>query len=267
MTVVPSVGEPPREGSRRSAREVFDAVGERVFEREVEGFVERAGALPDDDYAELVRKADRLFVGKRRRKQPRIKEHIVKERGYLDKTLWREDVAEFEHTPSRAKKPYRIVVLRKEILEQRGQSFLGTRDKYFFYITNDRDLTPDQVVHEANDRCNQERIIEQLKGGVRALHAPLNTLHANWAYMVMMALAWSLKAWFAMLLPVAPRHRDRHLLDKKRVLDMEFRTFVQTFMLISAQVVTTSRQFVLRFVMWRPELPILLRAATLFDTC
>ena len=230
------------------------------------GFVERAGALPDDDYVELVRKADQLFAGKRRRKQPRVKERIVKDRGYLDKTLWREDMAEFDHTPTRAKGTYRIVVLRKEILEHRGQCFLGTRDKYFFYITNDRDLSLEQVVRESNDRCNQERIIEQLKGGVRALHAPLNTLHANWAYMVMMSLAWSLKAWFAMLLPVAPRWRDRHLLDKQRVLAMEFRTFVQTFMLIPAQVLSTGRQTVLRFLMWRPELPLLLRLVNLIDT-
>ena len=229
-------------------------------------FVERAQTLPDDDYVELVRKADQLFTGTPRTKPPRVKEHIVRERGYRNMTLWREDLAEFEHKPARAKKPYRIIVLRKEILEHEGQHFLGTRDRYFFYVTNDRTLTAEQVVREANDRCNQERIIEQLKGGVRALHAPLNTLHANWAYMVMMALAWSLKAWFAMLLPVAPRWRDRHLLDKQRVLGMEFRTFVQAFMLIPAQVINSSRQFVLRFLTWRPELPILLRYVGLFDT-
>lgn len=229
-------------------------------------FVERAQCLPDDDYVELVRKADQLFTGKPRSKPPRVKEHLVRERGYRNMTLWREDLAEFEHKPARAKATYRIVVLRKEILEHEGQHFLGTRDRYFFYITNDRHLTPEQVVREANDRCNQERIIEQLKGGVRALHAPLNTLHANWAYMVMMALAWSLKAWFAMLLPVAPRWRDRHLFDKQRVLGMEFRTFVQAFMLIPAQVVSSARQFVLRFLTWRPELPVLLRFVGLIDT-
>jgi hypothetical protein len=38
---------------------------------------------------------------------------------------------------------------------------------------------------------------------VRALHAPVNTLCANRAYMTMAALAWSLKAWCALLLPVS----------------------------------------------------------------
>jgi hypothetical protein len=36
------------------------------------------------------------------------------------------------------------------------------------------------------------------------LHAPVNTLNANWAYMTMAALAWTLKAWSALLLPVTP---------------------------------------------------------------
>ena len=34
-----------------------------------------------------------------------------------------------------------------------------------------------------------------------ALSAPLNTLESNWAYMVMTALAWNLKAWSALCLP------------------------------------------------------------------
>ena len=41
------------------------------------------------------------------------------------------------------------------------------------YITNDRDYTADEVVYEANDRCNQENLIAQLKNCVCALRAPL----------------------------------------------------------------------------------------------
>ena len=74
------------------------------------------------------------------------------------------------------------------------------------YITNDRKLTAEEVIGEAHQRCNQENLIANLKSGVRALHAPVNTLYANWAYMTMTSLAWSLKAWCALLLPVPP-HR------------------------------------------------------------
>lgn len=40
-------------------------------------------------------------------------------------------------------------------------------------------------------RCHQENLIQQLKNGVRALHVPVNTLLANWAFIVMASLAWS----------------------------------------------------------------------------
>ena len=86
--------------------------------------------------------------------------------------------------------------------------------RYFFYITNDRTLSNDEVVREANKRCNQENLIEQLKNGVRALHAPVNTLNANWVYMVMASLAWSLKAWVALTLPIHARWRQRHVAEQ-----------------------------------------------------
>src|SRR5262249_34631703 len=73
--------------------------------------------------------------------------------------------------------------------------------RYFFYITNPWAWEPAAVVSFANDRCNQENLIEQLKNGVRALRAPSNTLEANGAYMVVAALAWSLKVWLALLQP------------------------------------------------------------------
>ena len=64
---------------------------------------------------------------------------------------------------------------------------------------------------------------------MRALHAPVNTLVANWAYMVMAALAWSLKAWCALLLPVSPRWARRHEEQRRQLLTMEFRTFRRGF--------------------------------------
>ena len=61
----------------------------------------------------------------------------------------------------------------------------------------------------ANDRCNQENLMAQLDGGVRALQAPVDNLESNWAYMVMTALAWNLKAWWALALPEAPGRWQR----------------------------------------------------------
>ena len=64
----------------------------------------------------------------------------------------------------------------------------------------------DEIVFSANDRCDQENLIAQLKSGVHALTTPVDDLVSNWAYMVMASLAWSLKAWSALLVPVSPRH-------------------------------------------------------------
>jgi hypothetical protein len=223
------------------------------------GFVGRAEDIHIDDYEELVRKANEQFVGRRRAKPPRVKEEIVKERGYLNKLLIAEDTAEFEHRPSKAARAYRIVVLRKLIDEERGQRCIGSDFRYFFYVTNDRKLTQAEVIAESNSRCNQENLIEQLKNGVRALHAPLNTLEANWAYMVIASLAWSIKAWAALLLPVAPRWRERHQADQTRMLRMDFRGFVQAFILLPAQVLLRGRQLVIRLLAWRPTLPTFFR--------
>jgi hypothetical protein len=222
--------------------------------------VARADAVEEAEYRELVRRADEVHAARIPRvKPPWVKEQIVRERGFRNLCLAREDLAEFEYRPRHASRSYRIVVLRKTIVEERGQRCIGQDYRYFFYVTNDRTLTPAEVVREANDRCNQENLHAQLKGGARALRAPLNTLEANWAYMVIVALAWSLKAWFALLLPVAPRWRAQHEAERTRVLRMEFRSFVQRFMLVPAQLVRTGRQLIYRLLAWRPDLPIFFR--------
>ncbi|MBA2683108.1 MAG: IS1380 family transposase [Gemmatimonadaceae bacterium] len=221
-------------------------------------FVDRAENVHPNDYEELVREARRVFSSTRAKK-PRIKEEIVKERGYLNKRLISEDTAEFEHKPSKAKKSYRIVVLRKYIVEERGQLTLSEDFRFFFYVTNDRTLTQAQVVAESNARCNQENLIEQLKNGVRALHAPVNTLNANWAYMVIASLAWTLKVWSGLLLPVSPRSREVHEAERATIVRMDFRTFLQRFIMIPAQIVRSGRRTIYRLLAWRPDLPILFR--------
>lgn len=221
--------------------------------------IQRAEDLEDREYRKLVRKAEQVFESRERAKQPRVKDQIVSERGYQNLRLEREDVAEFEHQPNKCMRPYRFIALRKTIVEERGQRCLGEIHRYFFYVTNDRELKPADVVREANGRCNQENLIDQLKNQVRALHAPLNTLEANWAYMVIASIAWSLKAWFAMNVPVPPRWRVKHEAERERVLRMDFRSFVQRFVLVPAQIVRTGRQLVYRLLAWRPELPIFFR--------
>lgn len=227
----------------------------------LKGLKERADGLDAREFSELTRRAERAFVeeSKRRAKQPRVKEAFIRRQGYKNIRLRSEDVAEFEYQPTACDRPYRMVVLRKNLTVERGESALFDEVRYFFYITNDRSMTAEQVVFEANDRCNQENLIEQLKNGVRALHAPVNTLNANWAYMVMASLAWTLKAWMALSLPILPRWRPKHEADRDRWLGMEFRTFLNAVIAVPAQVVRTGRRLVFRLLAWRPELPVLFR--------
>jgi Transposase DDE domain group 1 len=219
--------------------------------------IKEANGIEKTEYQALVRKAEETL--NKRALQPRVKEEIVRSHEYLNLKVVKEDIAEFDYQSGTTNRAYRYIVLAKTIVEEKGQLTLGYRTRYFFYVTNDWDMSMEQVIKESNDRCDQENIIAEQKSGTRAFTAPLNTLEANWAYMVIASLAWSLKAWLALLLPIEPGKETEHLADRKRVLRMEFRSFLQRFILVPAQIVSTGRQLVYRFLAWRPDLPILFR--------
>ncbi len=210
------------------------------------GLIEAAESADDAMYHELVTRAERQIATTARARARKVKDDIVRERNYKVLRQTAEDVVEFSYRPGKCQQNYRVVALRKNISVERGENVLFEEYRYFFYITNERAMTPDEVVDQARQRCNQENLISQLKSGVRALHAPVNTLLANWAYMAMVALAWSLKAWCALLLPVSPRWAERHDEQRRRLLTMEFRTFLGAFIEIPCQIVTTGRR-----VRWR----------------
>ena len=63
----------------------------------------------------------------------------------------------------------------------------------------------------------------------------------------MAALAWSLKAWVALWLPIAPRWRQRHA-----ELRMDFRTFLGAFINVPCQVLTQGRRVIYRLLAWNP---------------
>ena len=208
-----------------------------------------------------LRRPPRYPVKTRPRQRPDpIKDRIVRQRQFDVLRLQSEEVAEFDYRPTACARAYRMVVVRKHISREKGEAVLFPEVRYFFYLTNERSWASAEVVFEANDRCDQENLLAQLHGGVRALSAPVNTLESNWAWMVMTALAWTLKAWWALLLPESPgRWHPRHRDEKRRVLGMEFKTFVNAFVLIPCQVIRTGRRVVLRLLGWNPHLSIFFR--------
>ena len=197
--------------------------------------------------------------------QPRVrpdnvKEAIVVAREFENKRLRSEEVAEFNYQPSACANTYRMVVVKKNISVEKGEKLLFDEIVYFFYLTNDWVSTADEIVFSANDRCDQENVLAHLHGGVRALRAPLDNLVSNWAYMVMTALAWNLKAWWALTLPERPgRYHDQHQADKRWVLRLEFKRFVNAFMHLPCQIIRTSGKLVYRLLAWNPYQPIFFR--------
>lgn len=175
-----------------------------------------------------------------RRRPERVKEAIVVEKGYLNRKLVAEHVSDMTYQPSHCQGKYRLVILRKNISVQKGERVLIDEVRYFFYLTNRWDLSVEEIVGLANGRCDQENVIEQLKNGVNAMRMPVDDLVSNGAYMVMAALAWNLKAWFALLVP----ERERGV----ELLKMEFRSFLQAVLLLPVQILRTGRRIVWRLL-------------------
>lgn len=215
---------------------------------------ELAGELPPEAWKTLVRR-ERYTVKTQPRKRPeKVKQQVVEAREFEDIRLVKEHVAEFSYRPAKCKKEYRVVVVWKDLDVYKGQKKLFDKERCFFYIANeDKSVQPTEaVVFDANDRCNQENLHAQLKGGVRSLTAPVDSLLSNWAYMVMGSLAWSLKAWAALLLPEDGRWQEKHREEKQKLLRMEFSTFRQAIMNIPAQIVRGARKIVFRLLAWNP---------------
>ena len=220
----------------------------------------RAADLPEHAWRPLPR-LPRYTVQTRPRQRPdRVKEQVVVERQFENQRLQSEEVAEFDYRPAACKDTYRMVVVRKNISVERGERALFDRIVYFFYLTNDWGPEAAAIVLAANGRCAQENLLAQLHGGVRALTAPVDSLVSNWAYMVMTALAWNLKAWWALTLPEEPgRWQAKHRADKQWVLRIEFKTFVNAFVRQPCQVVRTGRKLVYRLLSWNPYQVIFFR--------
>ena len=181
-----------------------------------------------------------------RGKRENVKEKIVEERGYRNLVLEEEHVAEIAYRPTLCAKDYRLVIIRKTISVREGQKLLLPEIRYFFYLTNDREKRASEIVFESNKRCNQENLIGQLKSGMNALRMPLDTLEANWMYLVCGSLAWSLKSWLALLIDANNRQESKS--RRWQLLTMEFRTFMQAMIMMPAQVLQSGRRVVVRLL-------------------
>ncbi len=96
----------------------------------------KAGSFDENQWKPLQRES-------RNSLNPRLvrentKEQIVVENGYKNMVLVAESFAEFDYQPTKCSRPYRMVVVRKEVQCSRGRQRLFEEDhfRYFFYISN-----------------------------------------------------------------------------------------------------------------------------------
>lgn len=221
-----------------------------------------ADDLEKDCWKRLTRQ--RSSSGKPRAKGPNHKQAVVQEKGYQNKRLKGEWVAEFDYQPGQCSRTYRVIVLRKEVEVTSGQQKLFDDEPYFFYITNipKAKQSARQIVSQANQRCDQENLISQLKAS-GAFTAPLDNLHSNWAYMVIASLAWSLKIWCGLLIraehveDVGKQQASSLKATKREIIRMEFRTFCQRLLNIPAQIIQQARGLTYRLLSYRESVEVL----------
>jgi hypothetical protein len=218
-----------------------------------------ADDLPADAWQALVRPPKYEVKTTTRARPERVKEQTVREREFKNIRLQDEQVAETTYRPAACDKTYRLIIVRKNLAVEKGVHLLFDDYRYFFYLTNDWQSSLTALVLRANQRCNQENLNAQLLGGVRALTAPVDTLESNWAYMVMTSLAWNLKAWWALWPKLSPRWQEQQERQQATVLQMEFKTFVNAFVLIPCQIVRSGRKLIYRILNWNPWLHLFFR--------
>jgi hypothetical protein len=219
---------------------------------------ELANRLPEHVWYKLERPRPSQPKTEPRRRPDDVKDRIVRQREFETLRLVHEDIADWDYQPHACTREYRLIIVRKNISREKGERRLFDEIRYFFYLTNDYVSTPEQIVgganYGANHRCDRENLLAQLHGGCHPLHAPVDNLESNWAYMVMTALAWNLKAWAALTLPETPgRWRVKYRAEKLWLLGLEFKTFVNALIAIPCQLVRQARALIFRVLAYHPH--------------
>jgi len=95
----------------------------------------------------------------------------------------------------------------------------------------------------------------------------VDDLVSNWAYMVMASLAWSLKAWSALLAPATGPDAEIHKAEKRTLLRMEFATFRAAFIDMPCQIIRGARRLIYRLLSWNPWQGMFLRLVERLQGC
>ena len=216
--------------------------------------VEIAEAIPKEDWESFERYSKNIDNNVTRENQENHKRNRVIDREYSRKTTVKEEFIEFPYSPDKCKETYNMIALKKKIDVYKGDKVTGSEDKYFFYITNDPNLNPLEIIKNSNDRCNQENTIGDIKKGVNSFYLPMNTFESNWVWMVCTTLAWSVKAWFAFFLNIQEKkivsdnkivfwpEKSKKATTSELILKMEFKKFLNNFIRLRSKMLISVKK-------------------------
>lgn len=166
---------------------------------------------------------------KRRRRKPNRRRQKADARGYKNLQLARQFIGETEG-PGGAR-----LVLRRQMLDihegKPGQRELWHRIRYRYVVTNlPKSWTPEEIIDQTYQRCDQENLIAGLGTGIAAWRMPVAQMRGNAAWLEIARLAWNLGKWVA------------HLALPEEVSRWEWKRFRRAFVGIPVQIVRIARQ-------------------------
>lgn len=196
----------------------FHGLAENIAEEDWEEFRQHERMLPVEDQPAT------------RKRGEDVRRERTEARGKRDLRLQEQSIAEIPYRPARSKNTYRLIIRRQRINEHK-QGQLFEKWRYRYVLTNlPRSVSTRKAIDMTYQRCDQEKVIEQLKNGVSAMSMPTGGFLANHAYMVCARLAHNLKAWLAQI--ALPRETMR----------WEWKRFRRSFVQIAARVTLSGRR-------------------------
>lgn len=128
--------------------------------------------------------------------------------------------------------PRRFIAKRREEKPGDKQSVMDfVKYKYHVVVTNDQDKKPAECMRFATGRCNVENRLKEMVHGLSLNHLPGKYFISNWAYLLMVVLAYNLGVWMSFY-AFPERHR--------RIC---FKTMRYRFLHVAGRLCKSGRQF------------------------
>lgn len=203
----------------------FYGLAEEIAESEWKPFLTRQ---------QRARRERPIPAAKRRKRRPNRRRQLALARQKRDLKLCKQWVTEIPYKPVRSKTTFRLVIRRQLIEEHDQTGRLFDLWRYRYVITNLKDRRATEIIDLTYQRCDQEKVIEQLQNGISAMRMPTGSLLANSAYLGCARLAHNMKSWICQL-ALTPE-----------TVRWSWKRFRMAFVFVAAKVVKGARQIRVR---------------------